>query len=160
MALDKVVDSAVLDAGMKSVADAIRAKAGTTDLLAWPDGFKAAVEGIQIGGGSGGGQAFQCGSVVSADGTNLVIPCTLDNILIVRNFPPNRSNVAYLLNANLLVADGMKIQLASSSNNSNIVNIGVETFLITKENGQTTFTQTKTKKFNGEYCYIAWDNAE
>ena len=39
MALDKVVDSAVLDAGMKSVADAIRAKAGTTDLLAWPDGF-------------------------------------------------------------------------------------------------------------------------
>ena len=53
MALDKVVDSAVLDAGMKSVADAIRAKAGTTDLLAWPDGFKTAVEGIQTGGGGG-----------------------------------------------------------------------------------------------------------
>ena len=52
MALDKVVDSAVLDAGMKSVADAIRAKAGTTDLLAWPDGFKSAVEGIQTGGGT------------------------------------------------------------------------------------------------------------
>lgn len=53
MALDKVVDSAVLDAGMKSVADAIRAKAGTTDLLEWPDGFKAAVEGIQTSGGGG-----------------------------------------------------------------------------------------------------------
>ena len=53
MAIDKVVDSAVLDAGMKSVADAIRAKAGTTDLLAWPDGFKTAVEGIQTGGGGG-----------------------------------------------------------------------------------------------------------
>ena len=52
MALDKVVDSAVLDAGMKSVADAIRAKTGTTDLLAWPDGFKAAVDGIQTGGGT------------------------------------------------------------------------------------------------------------
>ena len=52
MALDKVVDSAVLDAGMKSVADAIRAKAGTTDLLAWPDGFTAAVDGIQTGGGT------------------------------------------------------------------------------------------------------------
>ena len=50
MALDKVVDSAVLDAGMKSVADAIRAKTGTTDLLAWPDGFKSAVDGIQTGG--------------------------------------------------------------------------------------------------------------
>ena len=53
MAFDKVVDSAALDAGMKSVADAIRAKTGTTDLLAWPDGFKAAVEGIQTGGGGG-----------------------------------------------------------------------------------------------------------
>lgn len=53
MAFDKVVDSVVLDAGMKSVADAIRAKAGTTDLLVWPDGFKAAVEGIQTGGGGG-----------------------------------------------------------------------------------------------------------
>ena len=52
MAFDKVVDSAALDAGMKSVADAIRAKAGTTDLLAWPDGFKAAVDGIQTGGGT------------------------------------------------------------------------------------------------------------
>ena len=52
MSLDKVVDSAVLDAGMKSVADAIRAKTGTTDLLAWPDGFKTAVDGIQTGGGT------------------------------------------------------------------------------------------------------------
>ena len=155
MAFDKVVDSAVLDAGMKSVADAIRAKAGTTDLLEWPDGFKAAVEGIQ----TGGGQAFQCGTVVSADGTNLVVPCTLDNILIVRNFPPNSKYTAYLLNENLLVADGMKFQLASSSVTS-ITNQGTGTFLITKENGQTTFTQKISIKFNGEYCYIAWDNAE
>ena len=155
MALDKVVDSAVLDAGMKSVADAIRAKTGTTDLLAWPDGFKAAVEGIQ----TGGGQAFQCGTVVSADGTNLVVPCTLDNILIVRNFPPNSKYTAYLLNANLLVADGMKFQLASSSVTS-ITNQGTGIFSITKQNGQTTFTQKTSTKFNGEYCYIAWDNAE
>ena len=46
MALDKVVDSAALDAGMTIVADAIRVKAGTTESLMWPDGFKAAVEGI------------------------------------------------------------------------------------------------------------------
>ena len=155
MALDKVVDSAVLDAGMKSVADAIRAKTGTTNLLAWPDGFKAAVEGIQ----TGGGQAFQCGTVVSADGTNLVVPCTLDNILIVRNYVSSTRNVAYLLNATLLVADGLKIQIASSTN-SYLINLGTGTFLITKENGQTTFTQKQSSKFNGEYCYIAWDNAE
>ena len=50
MALDKVVDSAALDAGMTSVADAIRAKAGTTKPLAWPDGFAAAISGIETGG--------------------------------------------------------------------------------------------------------------
>ena len=155
MAFDKVVDSAVLDAGMKSVADAIRAKTGTTDLLAWPDGFKAAVEGIQ----TGGGQAFQCGTVVSADATNLVVPCTLDNILIVRKYVTNAKNVVYLLNATLLVADGLKIQIGTN-NIGGLTNQGVGAFSITKQNGQTTFTQTTSIKFNGEYCYIAWDNAE
>ena len=159
MALDKVVDSAVLDAGMKSVADAIRAKAGITNQLVWPEGFKTAVEGIQTGGGSGGGQAFQCGSVVSADGTNLVVPCTLDNILIVRKYVTSTKNVAYLLNATLLVADGLKIQIGNNSS-GNLTNQGIGVFSITKQNGQTTFTQTTSIKFNGEYCYIAWDNAE
>ena len=51
MALDKVVDSAALDAGMTAVADAIRAKAGTTEPLAWPDGFITAISGIETGGG-------------------------------------------------------------------------------------------------------------
>lgn len=51
MALDKVVDSAALDAGMTAVADAIRAKAGTTGPLAWPDGFITAISGIETGGG-------------------------------------------------------------------------------------------------------------
>ena len=155
MALDKAVDSAALNAGMAAVADAIRAKAGNTDLLAWPDGFKAAVEGIQ----TGGGQAFQCGTVVSADGTNLVVPCTLDNILIVRKYVTSTKNVVYLLNATLFVADGLKIQIGNNSS-GNLTNQGIGVFSITKQNGQTTFTQTTSIKFNGEYCYIAWDNAE
>ena len=159
MAYDKVVDSAALDTQLTSIADAIRAKTGGSDSLVFPDGFLQAIAAIEAGGGSGGGQAFQCGTVVSADGTNLVVPCTLDNILIVRNFPPSSKYTAYLLNANLLVADGMKFQLATSTV-TNITNQGIRTFLITKENGQTTFTQTTSTKFNGEYCYIAWDNAE
>lgn len=159
MAYDKVVDSAALDTQLTSIADAIRAKTGGSDSLVFPDGFLQAIAAIEAGGGSGGGQAFQCGTVVSADGTNLVVPCTLDNILIVRNFPPSSKYTACLLNANLLVADGMKFQLATSSVTS-ITNQGIGTFLITKENGQTTFTQKSSSKFNGEYCYIAWDNAE
>lgn len=66
MALDKVVDSAALDAGMLLVANAIRAKAGTTDPLAWPDGFKAAVEGIQTGGCKISGYLSQNGTIKAA----------------------------------------------------------------------------------------------
>ena len=123
------------------------------------DGMAALIESIQAGGGSGGGQAFQCGTVVSADGTNLVVPCTLDNILIVRKYLTSTGNVAYLLNATLLMADGLKIQIGTSSSGS-LINQGTGVFSITKQNGQTTFTQTRSIKFNGEYCYIAWDNAE
>ena len=88
MALDKVVDSAVLDAGMKSVADAIRAKAGTTDLLAWPDGFKSAVEGIQTGGGGGSTSdaAMKDVNFYDYDGT-LVASYTLAEAQALTAFP-------------------------------------------------------------------------
>ena len=52
MALDKVVDSAALDAEMTSVANAIRAKTGNAATLAWPDGFLTAIAEI-TGGGDG-----------------------------------------------------------------------------------------------------------
>ena len=58
MAIDKAVDSATLDAGMLSVADAIRAKAGTTEPLAWPDGFATAISGIETGGGDSAGSVI------------------------------------------------------------------------------------------------------
>ena len=47
MAFDKVIDSTLLDANLTAVADAIRAKGGTTEALPFPDGFVSAVEGIQ-----------------------------------------------------------------------------------------------------------------
>lgn len=68
MALDKVVDSAALNAGMTSVADAIRAKTGKADMLAWPDGFTAAI--AEITGGGGAGLAYDMGEfVLDADTT-------------------------------------------------------------------------------------------
>ena len=39
------------DTELKAVADAIRAKGGTSGQLAWPDGFADAVSAIQAGGG-------------------------------------------------------------------------------------------------------------
>ena len=144
---------------LSAIGNSIRAKTGKTNMIP-PLSMPTEIESIQTtGGGSGGGQAFQCGTVVSADGTNLVVPCTLDNILIVRKYINRTSNIAYLLNATLLVADGLKIQIGTN-NIGGLANQGTGGFSITKQNGQTTFTQTTSIKFNDEYCYIAWDNAE
>jgi len=51
MAVDKLVDSAQLDADLTSVANAIRAKGGTSADLAFPAGFVSAVQAIPSGGG-------------------------------------------------------------------------------------------------------------
>ena len=50
MALDKLVDSAQLDAGLGSVADAIRAKGGTSAQLPFPAGFVSAIGELPAGG--------------------------------------------------------------------------------------------------------------
>ncbi len=51
MALDKLVDATQLDAALTSVADAIRAKGGTSAQLAFPAGFVSAIGAIPTGGG-------------------------------------------------------------------------------------------------------------
>ena len=52
MAYDKVVDSAALDAVFTDIAEAIRAKAGTTDTIAYTD-MAAAINELSGGGSSG-----------------------------------------------------------------------------------------------------------
>ena len=51
MAVDKLVDSAVLNSNLTSVANAIRTKGGTSAQLAFPEGFVSAIGDIQTGGG-------------------------------------------------------------------------------------------------------------
>lgn len=62
MAYDKVVDSSVLDAGLKSIADAIREKAEISDSFAFPTGFAEAIAGI-----SAGGSAYYLGSITPTE---------------------------------------------------------------------------------------------
>ena len=52
MALDKAVDSALLDADLTAVADAIRAKSGGSAALAFPAGFVSEIGNIPSGGGA------------------------------------------------------------------------------------------------------------
>lgn len=47
MAYDKVVDSAVLDSNLKTVADAIRTASGATGSLAFPAGFESALKNMK-----------------------------------------------------------------------------------------------------------------
>lgn len=51
MAVDKLVDSAQLNADLTSVANAIRTKGGTSASLAFPTGFVSAINDISGGGG-------------------------------------------------------------------------------------------------------------
>ena len=72
MATYKVVDAEQLNADMTSVADSIRTKGGTTDALAWPDGYKTAIDSIPSGGDT---PSLQSKSVTyTANGTNTITP--------------------------------------------------------------------------------------
>lgn len=75
MALDKVVDSAVLDGALAATADAIRAKTSGTDKIRWDNetGFQSAVEAIQ---GSSGGGTMESGelTLTSANYYKITIP--------------------------------------------------------------------------------------
>ena len=51
MAIDKTIDSAILDENLTAVADAIRAKGGTNAALAFPGGFVDAIHAISVGTG-------------------------------------------------------------------------------------------------------------
>lgn len=78
MALDKAVDSAALNIGMTAVADTIRAKAGTTEPLTWPDGFKAAIEAIS--GGIAGAVLLEHGEFTLANDTATAYSVELNNV--------------------------------------------------------------------------------
>ena len=79
MALDKVVDSAALDAEMTSVANAIRAKTGNAATLAWPDGFLTAI--AEITGGGGAGLAYDMGEFVLDADTKYLNPPSIPHNL-------------------------------------------------------------------------------
>lgn len=65
----------VNDASLASVANAIRAKGGTSDALVFPEGFVSAISAIQTGGGGA--------LLVKVDGTTLKIenPVVTDGTL-------------------------------------------------------------------------------
>lgn len=57
----------VNDTSLDSVADAIRAKGGTSDVLVFPDGFVSAISAIQTGGGGGAAPSAKWNDVTFID---------------------------------------------------------------------------------------------
>ena len=81
MAYDKVVDSAVLNAGLKQIADAIREKAGTSDSLAFPTAMAEAIAAIAAGGSDIAGHPFVAGSFTLAEDATSSITISTDTEL-------------------------------------------------------------------------------
>ena len=67
MAFDKVIDSAVLDANLIAVADAIRDKTGEADSLSFPAGMVDAIARISAG---AGGMSMVSGTFTPAEDTD------------------------------------------------------------------------------------------
>ena len=61
----------VQEESLTTVADAIRAKGGTSDPLSFPDGFKTAIEAIQAG---SGGVKMEIGSFKLTESINITHP--------------------------------------------------------------------------------------
>ena len=131
MATYKVVDADKLNADMTSVAYSIRTKGGTTEALAWPDGYKTAIEAIQTGGGGGGGGGSSGGPLDPVEVYNntrpsdwLSMPTPADNEMYLLFHIPNgvSSLLAFTVTCtgNYTVAlgsvsDGAFVQMSSTT---------------------------------------------
>lgn len=72
MAYDKAVNSAELDSCLDIIAAALRAKAGTSESLRFPDDFVSLIESIQTGGGSSGTIPLVMGTFTPAENSDRV----------------------------------------------------------------------------------------
>ena len=82
MAYDKVVDSSVLDAGLKQIANAIREKGGTSDNLAFPTAMADAIAAIEAGGGNTlNGKKIMTGTITTENSVaEIIIPISREEM--------------------------------------------------------------------------------
>ena len=112
MAYDKVVDSAVLDAGLKQIADAIREKGGTSGNLAFPTAMADAIAAIESGGGGGLPVAAYGSVILSEDQTTdykIETGITIENKSVVV-FQKNKTNEK--INGSLLYTSAFGLTLS------------------------------------------------
>ena len=140
MALDKVIDSAILDAELLAVADAIRAKGGTSDVLAFPEGFVSAVEAISVGGGSGGIGAvkFVDVDITVEASTTTKVDYTVDGLEFVSSVEsPTKWNAFFYDDVYIAFVTPKEITGTATGNTTAVYN---SSMIVMK--GNTNYTQT------------------
>ena len=125
MSIDKAVDSAVLESNLTAVADAIRAKTGGSDPLAFPSGMVDAIAGIASGGG--GGLKHASGTVVPAEDMLFLKVTGLDftpKFFFIRvDGDKATDGVAKLAGA--VYCNGAKIQVRTNSNGASLSGVDI-----------------------------------
>ena len=139
MSYDKVVDSSVLDAGLKQIADAIRAKTGVSDNLEFPNAMVEAINTIESGGSSDNSKLnalidrsiTEISSDVISIGLNAFSNCAT---LMTANFPVATSvennafaNCTTLITANFPVATSIGHNTLSYCTSLTTVNLPAAT---------------------------------
>jgi hypothetical protein len=166
MAYDKVIDSEVLGGDLTAVADAIRNRAGITDLLLFPSGFVDAVKGIKVKTES---YEVTFPSDLGGDATTNLEVLT-NNDLIKENYdkegfgvlliPANPSalldqyvtHCIYHGNANIGASDSVRYGFAFQSNSSSSLGYSGLTAKISETNYNACFRARDTGNLN---LYVA-----
>lgn len=144
---------------MTSVADAIRAKGGTSEALVFPSGFVSAVQAIHAG--SGGGIEMLTGSFTPAERVTeytIELDQPISNIIIVQSIPATQSGESTTY-GKALVPGFMEWTIHStlSGNSWTPPIIGEGTSKITiSEDGKTVKASADRYFGQTKYDWIAW----
>ena len=171
MALDKVIDSAALDADLLTVANAIRAKGGTSEKLTFPSGFVSALSAIsdgECGSGMESGEMtttsanfYQFTIPVSSKKTHIVVcPKAMDEMIS----SPTTAKRVYFIYAcegcGILEASLNTYNATSGLNNGASYwynnSVGSATAFATFDDSSVYVKMAYAALEPGEYCWFAW----
>ena len=152
MAYDKVIDSSVLDAGLKQIADAIREKGGTTDSLAFPAAMANAIAAIEAGGGG-----VIWGTVTPENYTNELVvgPDILDDncVFLIANISATYKTSSSYIDCGYFVAQDGVISGQMRDMNRGI-SMGAIPNTITVDIDKNAGKVTFNLKFSSGACYL------
>ena len=169
MAYDKVIDSAVMNADLTSVANAIRSKGGTSASLAFPTGFVNAISAIETGGkvttevhditfASNLGDGANTTKMLLSSNAFVKENCAKDSFAVmlipVAQVALNTGSIhfAYHGNLNIGATNSVRYGVSYKGNNTSSLGYGVMSNKVTGDNYNSSFHAYTTGKLD---LYVA-----